>query len=143
MDEYYKLFLLEIKQRIREAQYSALKAVNKELITLYWDIGRKIVEQQEKYGWGKAIVETLSRDLQIAYPEVKGFSIANLWRMRILYLNYKDSEKLALMVREISWAKNIVIMEKCKDDLEREFYIQMTKKFGWTKDVLTSLPRSL
>lgn len=129
----YTSFLIEIKQRIKEAQYSALKTVNKELITLYWDIGKKIVEKQD---WGKSIVETLARDLQAEYHGIRGFSSANLWRMRNFYLNYKDSEKLALMVREISWVKNIVIMEKCKNTLEREFYIKMTQKFGWTKDVL-------
>ena len=63
-DKGYLDFLLDIKNRIREAQYSALKTVNKELIKLYWDIGRKIVEKQEKFGWGKAVVETLAKDLQ-------------------------------------------------------------------------------
>ncbi|MFH0701348.1 MAG: PDDEXK nuclease domain-containing protein [Candidatus Woesearchaeota archaeon] len=129
----YQQFLIEIKQRIRNAQYSALKVVNQELINLYWDIGKKIVEKQD---WGKAIVETLAKDLQIEYPEIKGFSSANLWRMRNFYLNYKDNEKLAPLVREISWVKNIIIMEKCKDALEREFYIKITRKFGWTKNVL-------
>ena len=132
-DKGYLDFLLDIKNRIREAQYSALKTVNKELIKLYWDIGGKIVEKQD---WGKSVVETLANDLQKEYPGIKGFSSANLWRMRNFYLNYKDSEKLAPLVREISWTKNIIIMEKCKDDLEREFYIKMTKKFGWTKEVL-------
>ncbi len=129
----YRHFLLDIKQRIRDAQYTALKSVNKELIQLYWDIGGKIMERQD---WGKSIVETLARDLQEEYPGIKGFSSANLWRMRTFYLNYSGSEKLAPLVREISWTKNVIIMEKCKDDLEREFYIKMVKKFGWTKDVL-------
>ncbi len=129
----YSHFLLDIKTRIKEAQYSALKSVNIELIQLYWDIGKKIVDKQE---WGKSIVETLANDLQKEYLGIKGFSSANLWRMRNFYLNYKDSEKLAPLVREISWAKNITIMEKCKNSLEREFYLKMTKKFGWTKDVL-------
>ncbi len=132
----YAGFLAEIKQRIREAQYSALKAVNKGLIALYWDIGRKIVEQQEKHGWGKAVVETLAKDLQKEYPGIKGFSVQNLWYMRQFYINYLGNAKLQPLVGEISWVKNVIIMGKCKDDLEREFYIKMTKKFGWTKDVL-------
>ncbi len=132
----YACFLLEIKQRIKEAQYSALKAVNKELIILYWDLGKKIVEQQEKYGWGKAVVETLAKDLQKEYPSIKGFSAQNSWYMRQFYLNYKDDAKLQPLVGEISWVKNVIIMSKCKMGLEREFYIKMTKKFGWTKDVL-------
>ena len=132
----YADFLLEIKQRIKEAQYSALKAVNKELIALYWDIGKKIVARQEKHGWGRAIVETLAKDLQKEYPGITGFSSRNLWNMRNFYITAKDNEKLQPLVAEISWVKNLIIMEKCKNDLEKEFYIKMTKKFGWTKDVL-------
>jgi len=132
----YNSFVQEIKQRIRAAQYESLKAVNKKLILLYLDIGRRIVENQKKHGWGKAIVETLSRDLQVEFPGAAGYSADNLWRMRKFYLNYTDKPKLAPLVQEIAWAHNIVIMEKCKSDLSREFYLRMTKKFGWTKNVL-------
>jgi predicted nuclease of restriction endonuclease-like (RecB) superfamily len=132
----YAILLNEIKERIRASQYSALKAVNKELIGAYWDIGKMILTRQEKCGWGKSIVENLARDLQNDFPGVIGYSTDNLWRMRKFYLKYKGNEKLASLVQEISWTKNIVVMEKCKDDLERQFYILMTKKFGWTKDVL-------
>jgi len=129
----YKTFFKEIKERIYKAQYDALKAVNKELINLYWDIGKSIVAKQDKLGWGKAIVET---DLQKEFPGIQGFSSANLWRMRNFYLTYRTNEKLAPLVREISWTKNVIIMERCKDDIRREFYLKTTKKFGWTKDVL-------
>jgi len=132
----YKSFLKEIKDRIYKAQYDALKAVNKELINLYWDIGRSIVAKQDELGWGKAIVETLAKDLQKEFPGMQGFSSANLWRMRNFHLTYCSNEKLAPMVREISWTKNVIIMERCKDDIRREFYIRTTMKFGWTKDVL-------
>jgi predicted nuclease of restriction endonuclease-like (RecB) superfamily len=132
----YNSFVQEIKQRIRAAQYEALKAVNKEMILLYLDIGKKIVENQKKYAWGKAIVETLAKDLQAEFPGVAGYSADNLWRMRKFYLNYAHKPKLAPMVQEIAWAHNIVIMEKCKGDLPREFYLRMTRKFGWTKNVL-------
>lgn len=132
----YKLFLKNLKDRIHSAQYEALNVVNKELINLYWDIGKMIVEQQEKERWGKSVVENIALDLQFDLPGLKGFSIANLWRMRSFYIEYKNHKNLAPMVREISWTKNIVIFEKCKDDLEREFYIKMTNKFGWSKNVL-------
>jgi len=134
-DSYYS-FVQEIKQRIRTAQYEALKTVNKEMILLYLDIGRRIVESQKKYGWGKAIVETLAKDLQVEFPGVAGYSADNLWRMRKFYLNYADKPKLAPLVQEIAWAHNIIIMEKCKGDLPREFYLRSAKKFGWTKNVL-------
>lgn len=95
-----------------------------------------IVEKQEKQGWGKSIVEVLSEDLQKEFPGVQGYSISNLWRMRSFYIEYQADTKLAPLVREIGWSHNIVIFEKCKDALEREYYIKMTKQFGWTKAVL-------
>ncbi len=132
----YGKLLIEVKERIRRAQYEALKAVNKELIALYWDIGKIVVEKQEKHGWGNSIVENLAKDLQLEFPGVKGFSKDNIWRMRKFYVHYNSNQKLAPLVQEIGWAHNIVIMETCKDDLEKEFYIRMTRKFGWTKNIL-------
>lgn len=132
----YSELLTEIKSRIRTAQYAALKAVNKELISLYWDIGKTIVERQEGETWGKSVVEQLSKDLREEFPEHQGFSSQNLWYMRQFYLEYKNDEKLQPMVGEISWTHNVNIFSKCKDSQEREFYIRMTRKFGWTKRVL-------
>lgn len=126
----------EIKARIREAQYQALKAVNKELVSLYWDIGRLITERQEGDSWGKAVIEQLASELRSEFPGVKGFSSSNLWRMKGFYESYQVDEKLAPMVREIGWSHNLVILERCKESQQREFYIRMTKKFGWTKNVL-------
>ncbi len=113
--------MTEIKEKIYRAQYQAMKAVNKELIRLYWDIGKAIVEKQEELGWGKSVVENLAWDLQQEFTGIKGFSTDNLWRMRKFYLAYKCNEKLARLVQEIGWTHNIIIMEMCKDDLEREF----------------------
>ncbi len=113
-----------------------MKIVNKTLINLYWGIGQEIYNQQREKGWGKSIIELLAKELKEEFPDVHGFSSSNLWRMRNFYVTYSNNENLALLVREISWSKNIAIMEKCKEQLEREFYIKMTKKYGWTKDVL-------
>ncbi len=132
----YKSFFLEVKSKIREAQYEAMKIVNTHLINLYWDLGKMIVEKQEKFGWGKSIVENLSIDLQKEFPGVQGFSKSNLWAMSQFYLEYNKNEFLQPLVGEISWSKHIAIMTKCKDVQERRFYILSTKKFGWTKDVL-------
>lgn len=134
--EAYGALLGEIKQRIRSAQYEALRAVNRELISLYWDIGKIITSRQEGETWGKGIVEQLARDLQAEFRGVTGFSARNIWRMRDFYLTYHANEKLSPMVTEIGWTHNQVILSKCKDDLEREFYIRMTRKYGWTKNVL-------
>lgn len=132
----YKKFFIEIKERIYKAQYEALKSVNKELINLYWDIGKLIVERQKSSGWGKSIVETLSHDLQNEFPGITGFSVRNLWYIRTFYSIYSGNRKLQPLVAEIGWTHNVIIFERTKNDLEREFYIRMTRKFGWTKNVL-------
>lgn len=134
----YEPLVDDLKHLIQEKQYHVLKMINSETINLYWEIGEEIYRQQQENGWGKSIVQVLSKELQKEFPGAKGYSAANLWRMRNFYLTYCESEKLAPLVREISWSNNVVIMEKCKDDLQREFYIQMTKRYGWTKRVLTN-----
>lgn len=126
----YAVLLREVKERVRAAQYAALKAVNKELVAMYWDIGHLISQRQAGGSWGKSVVEKLAADLQKEFPGIKGFSVQNVWYMRQFYLNYHASEKLQPLVGEISWAKNLVIMARCKDPLQCEFYIRMTRKFG-------------
>lgn len=132
----YTRFLNEITLRIRSAQYEALKAVNKEMIALYWEIGKRITEQQAISGWGKSVVETLSRDIQKEFPRIKGFGVSNMWDMSRFYAEYQSNEILQPLVGEISWSKHIVILTKCKETQQRQFYILATRKFGWTKDVL-------
>ncbi len=132
----YAGLLSEIKQRIRAAQYEAFRAVNRQLIGLYWDIGKLIVERQQGETWGKSVVERLSGDIRDEFPGIKGFSVQNLWYTRQFYLTYRDDEKLQPMVGEIGWTHNLIIMSRCKDPLQREFYIRMTRRFGWTKNVL-------
>ena len=128
-------FISEIKTKVRNAQYEAMKAVNVALINLYWEIGKSIAEKQSE-SWGKSIVPTLSKELQNEFPGVGGFSTTNLWLMAQFYSEYQSVENLAPLVREISWSKHISILKKCKNPKEREFYILATKKFGWTKNVL-------
>ena len=132
----YGALLADIKQRVRAARYAALRAANTEVVNLYWDIGRMIVSRQKGDTWGKAVVARLSVDLQIEFQRVRRLSASNLWRMRVLYAIYSKNEKLAPLVREIARAQNLLIFEKCKEDLEREFYLRATRKFGWTKAVL-------
>lgn len=128
--------MLKLKSKIRQRQYEALRAVNHELVGLYWDLGESIHLKQEEMGWGKSVVESLARDLQAEFPGENGFSAPNLWLMRQFFLEYKEKPNLAPLVREISWAKNRVILSRCKDDQEREFYLRATRRFGWTKAVL-------
>jgi len=132
----FETFVSDIKQKILSTQYEALKKVNKELISLYWAIGKSIVSKQEEFGWGRSVVKSLSDELRAEFVGMKGFSVQNLWNMRQFYLEYKDNLKLQPLVGEISWTKNVVIFQKCKDNLVREFYIKMVIKFGWTKNLL-------
>lgn len=128
-------FIAEIKEKIKQAQYDAFKAVNVQLINLYWEIGKSIAEKQSE-SWGKAIVPTLSKELQAEFPGMGGFSTTNLWLMAQFYTEYHQDENLQPLVGEISWSKHVVIFNKCKNSLERKFYTLATKKFGWSKNVL-------
>lgn len=132
----YVSFLKEIKTRIVTARIQAVRAVNNELIKLYWDIGKSIVERQKQFGWGKSVVEQLSRDLTNEYANFEGFSPDNLWRMRMFYLEYRDNSILAQLVPELPWGHNILIMQKVKDNREREYYIKASIKLGWSRNVL-------
>ena len=96
----YPALLGEIKQRIRSAQYEALKAVNKELIALYWDIGRLIMERQTGETWGKSVVGNLSNDLQREFLGISGFSVSNLWRMKLFYAAYADVVDAAFQIHK-------------------------------------------
>lgn len=136
--EIYKEFVYEIKQKIYKSQYASLKKVNKELLKLYWNIGKMIKDKQEKMRWGKSIVEKLALDLHNEFPGIKGFSSRNLWNMKNYYVAYRNNTKLQTLSAEISWSHNIVIMEKCKANEERIFYMASSKKYGWTYRVLNN-----
>src|SRR3990167_4177286 len=129
----YKSFLHAIKQRIHESRIRSYHAVNKELIDLYWNIGREIAEIQEREGWGKSVVERLSHDLSEEFSGTTGFSSPNLWFMRQMYLEYREFPNLLQLVREIPWGQNIAIMRKAKDVHEREYYLRMTAEMGWSR----------
>ena len=128
-------FIAEIKDKIRQSQYEALKAVNVHLINLYWDLGKAISEKQAA-GWGKSIVPTLSKELQNEFPNMTGFSSGNLWLMTQFYNEYQSDINLVPLVREINWSKHVVILKRIKESQQRQFYILATKKFGWTKNIL-------
>jgi predicted nuclease of restriction endonuclease-like (RecB) superfamily len=132
----YGRLLAEIKERVRSAQYEALRAVNKELVALYWDIGRMIVERQKDAAHGAAIAERLAEDLRRAFPGMAGFSRRNIFYMREFYTLYHGNRKVQPLVAIIAWTHNLVIIQRCKNPLGREFHIRMTGKFGWSKNVL-------
>ena len=130
-------FIADIKNQIKTAQYRALQKVNVEQVNLYWNIGKTILERQKVFGWGKSIVEILAAELQSEFVGIDGFSARNLWYMRNLYDQYRNSNLiLQPLVAEIPWTHNIIIIEKCKDEHERYYYITRTKQQRWSKTML-------
>lgn len=119
---------MEVVQMIHNSREKAFSAVNKELIELYWNIGEYISEKVNKNVWGKNIVKNLSDFLKNQYPDLKGFSSQNLWRMKQFYECYEGNEKLSALLREISWTNNLLILSKSKSEEEREFYIKLSIK---------------
>ena len=136
IDKNYNNFIKELKSKIYSSKSNAILSVNRLMIELYFEIGKEIVSNQEVLGWGKSVVEQMSKDLISEFGEKSGYSSSNLWRMRNFYLSYKDNAKLAQLVREISWGQNIIIFEKCKDDEIKEYYIKNSIDFGWNRNVL-------
>ncbi len=118
--------LFEVKQLIYQAKRKAYNAVNQELISLYWNIGKLISEKVNQAEWGESVIKNLAKYLKRTEPDMKGFSTPNLWRMKQFYELYGKDEKLSPLVREISWTNNLIIISKSKTKEERAFYIQLS-----------------
>jgi predicted nuclease of restriction endonuclease-like (RecB) superfamily len=151
----YVPFLEDLKTRIRTAQVKAVLSVNREMIGLYWHIGKSIVDRQRVEGWGKAIVQRLAEDLQKTFPGIGGFSPLNIWRMRAFYLAWTeefeklsrvatelDSIKLSQLVTEIPWGQNMELIFKLKDLAIRLWYARKTVEHCWSRAVLGHPPGS-
>lgn len=119
---------IEIAELIQNTREKTLSIINKELIDLYWQIGENISQKVKNEKWGKNIVKNLSNFLNNYYPDLKGFSAQNIWRMKQFYECYKDNEKLSTLLREISWSNNLHILSKTKSFEEKEFYIKLCIK---------------
>ncbi|MDP8212238.1 MAG: PDDEXK nuclease domain-containing protein [Candidatus Zapsychrus exili] len=132
----YSQFLLNIKKQVRLAQVKAALAVNKELIFLYWNLGKRICEKQKEEGWGAKIIDRLAKDLRQEFPEMKGFSIRNLKYMRAFAVAYKDLAFVQQLAAQIPWFHNCTILDKVKGPLERRFYMQKIISNGWSRSVL-------
>ncbi len=132
----YGDFLQSLKTRIQQAQIRAALAVNRELVLLYWQVGREILESQKEQGWGAKVIEQLSKDLRSEFPEMKGFSIRSLKYMRSFAENYPDEQFVQAVLAQITWYHNITLLDKVKDAKQREFYISKTIENGWSRNVL-------
>ena len=132
----YLNFLDNIKSEIQRTRIQISRVANRELIGLYWKLGKAITEKQKHLGWGKSVVEQLAKDLQKTFEGRKGFSTQNLWYMRQFYMTYEKNEILQQLVGEVPWGQNLVIMSKAKDEDERKYYINSTIQMGWSRKVL-------
>ena len=156
----YAPWLTALKARVRSAQLQAAARVNHELISLYWDIGRSIVEGQRDRGYGKQVVEQLAADLQAEFPGLAGFSPLNVWRMRAFYEAYADDGRiLSQPVTELApaivqqpvapsddgppepmaslpWGHNLLLLHKLKSPTDRRWYAQAAVEHGWSRSVL-------
>ncbi len=125
-----------LKRKIREAQLKAVINVNKELIFLYWEIGKSILERQKQEGWGSKVIERLSKDLMNSFPEMKGFSPRNLKYMRRFADDYSDFSIVQVPLAQITWYHNITLLDKVGSLSERIWYAYQTLKNGWSRNVL-------
>jgi predicted nuclease of restriction endonuclease-like (RecB) superfamily len=123
---------IDIIQLIKQSRTNAIRAVNAELINLYWNIGCYISKKIEQSEWGDSVVSELAKYIQQNEPEIKGFSDKNIWRMKQFYETYKDFPKLSTLLREISWSHNLSIFSRCKTSEEREFYLKQAKQENYS-----------
>lgn len=148
----YRQLIRDLKERVVSARISAARSINRDLILLYWDIGKAIVEKQQVLGWGDSVVEMVARDLQTEFPGTTGFSARNVWDMRRFYTAYASTEFgkqvagkkvpeelahfLPQLVAEIPWGHHRFILDKTTDPAARLYYLQATARFGWSRAVL-------
>ena len=158
----YRRFIEQLKTRVLSTRISVARAVNRDVILLYWDIGRGIVEKQQALGWGDAVVPMVAADLRRAFPEMHGFSLANVWRMRQLHVVYSSEAILAQAARELEskaaqvtfegnvnlaqavrdlaatvpWGHHVFLIGRIKSPPELLYYLRATARFGWSRNVL-------
>ncbi|HBP6211816.1 TPA: DUF1016 domain-containing protein [Pseudomonas aeruginosa] len=134
--EGYGEWLAELKGRIHNAQQRATLAVNRELVQLYWQIGNEILSRQAQLGWGAKVIERLAHDLRTAFPEMRGFSRANLMYMRAFAEAWPDAAIVQQAVGQLPWGHNLVLLTRLKDPQQRLAYAQRAIEHGWSRNVL-------
>ena len=135
-DDRYRTLFIEIKDKIRGSRLQAALAVNKEAIALYWHIGKRIIEKQAETKWGTKLIETLSNDLQQAFPETHGFSKRNLELMRQLAKEYPEMAIAKQTVSQLPWGHIILLIQRVTDTGMREWYAIQTIENGWARHTL-------
>ncbi len=145
-EEYIEM-LLGIKKRVKDAQIKAVLSANKELVRLYWDVGKTILERQNEYGWGAKIIDQIAKDLKSAFPGISGFSRTNIFRMRAFYEAYKKVPQAVGQIEElpffqIPWGHNVLLLERLKSEEERLWYASKAIEYGWSRSILGSWIKS-
>lgn len=132
----YSDWLQELKTRIHRAQQRAALAVNRELVLLYWQVGRDILARQAEQGWGAKVIERLAHDLRAAFPEMKGFSPRNLKYMRAFAEAWPDAEFVQAVLAQLPWYHQLALLEKLPDPDTRRWYAAKTIEHNWSRNVL-------
>jgi predicted nuclease of restriction endonuclease-like (RecB) superfamily len=132
----YADWLAELKSRIHSAQQRAALAVNRELVLLYWQIGRDILARQAEQGWGAKVIERLARDLRNAFPQMKGFSPRNLKYMRAFAEAWPDSEFVQEVLAQLPWYHQLALLDKLRTDEDRRWYALQAIGNNWSRNVL-------
>jgi predicted nuclease of restriction endonuclease-like (RecB) superfamily len=132
----YRKFLADLKGRIRTAQLRASLAVNRELVLLYWQIGRDILERQEREDWGAKVIDRLALDLKRAFPDMKGFSPRNLKYMRAFAEAWPKEAIVQAVLAQLTWYHNLAILEKLSAPKDRIWYAKAAMQHGWSRNVL-------
>ncbi|MFY7992074.1 MAG: PDDEXK nuclease domain-containing protein [Bacteriovoracaceae bacterium] len=136
LDKAYQEFLGDLKSKIASSRYTAVRAVNTELILLYWDIGNSILQKQETAGWGKKVIQQLSKDLEGAFPDMKGFSERNLDFMRQFAKFWPDPQITKQVVSKLPWGHNILLLQRTSSESDRLWYAQKSLENGWSRNIL-------
>jgi predicted nuclease of restriction endonuclease-like (RecB) superfamily len=134
----YAAVLEAVKARIRAAQLRAALSVNHELVTLYWHVGKEIIERQDKEGWGSKVVERLAKDLHREFPSMGGLSERNMKYMRAFAEAYPDASIVQQLVAQLPWGHNVLLLTKVKKPEHRQWYAQATIANGWSRAVLNA-----
>ena len=132
----YADWLAEVKTRIHSAQQRAALAVNRELVLLYWQIGRDILARQAEQGWGAKVIERLAQDLRAAFPQMKGFSPRNLKYMRAFAEAWPDAEFVQQAAAQLPWFHLCTLIDKLKTREERDWYLAKAAEHNWSRNIL-------
>ena len=132
----YPALLKEIKERVRTAQVRAALAVSRELILLYWSIGRDILVRQNAEGWGAKIIDRLAKDLNAEFPGIEGFSPRSLKYMRAFAEAWTDETIVQQVAAQLPWGHHMVLLDRVKDHPTREWYLRAAVEYGWSRNIL-------